>query len=241
MSLCLAVVSGKGGTGKSTVSSGLAIAFSRMRKSVLLVDLDKGLKCLDTYFGVEKDVIFDLSDSIESGIYENAFYYPEQYGGKICIVPSPPQEKSIDKEKFADFVGFCKTKFDIIIFDHSAGLDFELTKDIDDINYICVTNSDPLSLKDASIVKQKLINKKTFLIINKFDVELVMNRTYKNIDSMIDCSTIRLIGIIPDMPDLKFFPVYGKIKKRGRTIKALNRIAGRLMGEDIALPRPKNI
>lgn len=241
MNLCLAVVSGKGGTGKSTVSSGLAITFSRMGKRVLLVDLDKGLRCLDTYFGIEKDVVFDLSDILHNKAYEDAFYYPEMYNKMICIVPSPPQEKEIDIPNFLKFVKYCKSKFDVIIFDHSAGLDFSLTENIPDIKYLCVTNSDPLSLKDASLVKQKLIDKKIFLIINKFDVELIMDHTYKNIDDMIDCSTIRLIGIVPDMPDLKFFPVYGKIKKRGRTFRALNRIAGRLKGEDIPLPRPKNI
>ncbi|MBO4468135.1 MAG: tyrosine-protein kinase family protein, partial [Clostridia bacterium] len=52
MSLCLAVVSGKGGTGKSTVSCGLATSFSRKGNSVLIVDLDKGLRCIDSYFGI---------------------------------------------------------------------------------------------------------------------------------------------------------------------------------------------
>ena len=59
MSRVFAVTSGKGGVGKSTFSIGLAVAFSRMKKRVLLVDMDEGLRCLDLMLGVDKDIVFD--------------------------------------------------------------------------------------------------------------------------------------------------------------------------------------
>ena len=64
MSLNLAIVSGKGGTGKSTVSCGLALSLARMNKRVILIDLDAGLRCLDMFFGIEENIVFLPSDCI---------------------------------------------------------------------------------------------------------------------------------------------------------------------------------
>ena len=49
----LAVASGKGGVGKSFISSSLAICFSRMAHKVTLVDLDLGSANVHTYFGAQ--------------------------------------------------------------------------------------------------------------------------------------------------------------------------------------------
>ena len=239
MSLCLAVVSGKGGTGKSTVSCGLATSFSRKGNSVLIVDLDKGLRCIDSYFGIDDNVVYDLSDAFLNGDPSDAFYSVDDEKN-LFIVPSPPADFNIDPKDFSSFLEKCRAKFDIIILDLPAGLDFSLIEGIKDIKYVCVTNQDPVSIKDAAAVKNRL-DVPPLLILNKFDVELLSNKRFSNIDDMIDGSGIRLLGIIPDTPEMKLFHVVNKFKKRGRTIKALNRITGRLSGESITLPRPDNI
>lgn len=241
MGLIFAIASGKGGTGKSTVSCGLAVSFARKGKKVLIVDLDKGLRCIDTYFGIEEKVVYDLSDAFVGGReYKDVFYCAGE-NNDITVVPSPSVDSSIDPEKFADFIENCSHDYDVIILDLSAGLDFSLLCNIPKIKYICVVNQDPISIKDAGVVKERLNDEKVYLIINKFDVDLILKEKYQNIDEMIDESSVQLIGIIPETYDLKLFPITHKLKKRGRTVRALNRITGRLMGENIHLPRPENI
>ncbi|MCQ2451012.1 MAG: AAA family ATPase [Clostridia bacterium] len=241
MGLIFAIASGKGGTGKSTVSCGLAASFARKGKKVLIVDLDKGLRCIDTYFGIEEKVVYDLSDAFARGRdYKDVFYFAGE-NNDITVVPSASVDSSIDPNDFADFIEKCSNDYDVIILDLSAGLDFSLLSNIPKIRYICVANQDPISLKDAGVVKERLNDEKLYLIINKFDVDLILKEKYQNIDEMIDQSGIQLIGIIPETYDLKLFPITHKLKKRGRTVKALNRITGRLIGESIRLPRPENI
>ena len=63
MGYCYAVTSGKGGTGKSTVSVGLATAFAAKGKRTLLIDMDEGLRCLDILLGAENRLVFDLADT----------------------------------------------------------------------------------------------------------------------------------------------------------------------------------
>ncbi|MEG1027549.1 MAG: P-loop NTPase, partial [Oscillospiraceae bacterium] len=62
MAKIISVVSGKGGTGKSTISAGLALSLSNEDKKVLIVDFDIGLRALDIMLGVENSVVFDLGD-----------------------------------------------------------------------------------------------------------------------------------------------------------------------------------
>ena len=54
MGRLLAVTSGKGGVGKSSVSVNIANSLSEMGNSVLLVDLDAGMRCLDLMLGAKE-------------------------------------------------------------------------------------------------------------------------------------------------------------------------------------------
>ena len=74
MNNTFATVSGKGGVGKSTFSVGLGLAFARLNKRVLLVDLDAGLRCLDLMLGVDEAAVFDLSDILNGKEIASAVY-----------------------------------------------------------------------------------------------------------------------------------------------------------------------
>ena len=62
MSKIIAVTSGKGGTGKSTVCAGLGYTLAKQGHRTLLIELDFGLRCLDIMFGMENDIKNDLGD-----------------------------------------------------------------------------------------------------------------------------------------------------------------------------------
>ena len=243
MAICLATTSGKGGTGKSTVSCGLSLAFSKMGKSVLLIDMDEGLRCLDLLLGVDHNVVFDLSDILDGAPLSNGIY-TLPYNNLISVVPAPNKVGNINADALSVFAQKVKSMFDVVIFDFPAGLDFSLYTAIgDDTQFLTVCNPDPVSVRDAGAVCESLPKTKNDarLIINRFDAEYIKKKIYSNIDDIIDISGFRLVGLVPQSHELALLSVTHNVKPKTKAFKSLYRIAKRLCGEDIKLPKIKKI
>ena len=61
----IAITSGKGGAGKTTVTANLGAALSELGKKVLLVDGDIGFGDLDLALGLENKVVYNIVDVVE--------------------------------------------------------------------------------------------------------------------------------------------------------------------------------
>ena len=62
MGKVMVISSGKGGTGKSTVTAGLGAALVRRGNRVLLIDCDAGMRGIDLMLGVSGELVFDIAD-----------------------------------------------------------------------------------------------------------------------------------------------------------------------------------
>ena len=58
----IAVVSGKGGTGKTTFTSNIGFALASLGKKVLCLDCDITLRNLDLALGLSDSALMDFSD-----------------------------------------------------------------------------------------------------------------------------------------------------------------------------------
>ena len=74
----IAVLSGKGGTGKTSVCAGLATALSQMGKKVLCIDCDVGLRNLDIALGIPEIGALSFLD-ICSGDYTRSYELLRDY------------------------------------------------------------------------------------------------------------------------------------------------------------------
>lgn len=237
-----ATTSGKGGVGKSSIAVGLGMAFASMGKKVLLVDMDEGLRCLDLLLGVEESAVFDLGDALRSGDVENsAFPCPTE---NLSLIPAPAFAGQIEDEPFKAFALKAAALFEIVIFDFPAGLDFRLYSLLPPKTvFLTVATADPVSIRSAAAVSLKLeeLGLKARLIINRFDLKEHRKRKLKSIDGIIDFSSLRLLGIIPKTQEITCICSKHKLKKRSPVFKAFSRIASRLDGADIHLPKLKKI
>lgn len=243
MGQVFAVTSGKGGVGKSTVCVGLAYAFLKLNKKVLLVDMDEGLRCLDLMLGVDKSAVFDLSDILMGRETEDAVYKVDGADG-LYLIPAPAEIGKIDAFGFSAFAKNVAGLYDEVIFDFPAGMDFSLYGSLpEETLFLTVAVPDPVSIRDAAAVSAKLgeISCNSRLIINNFTYSFVKRNLHRNIDDIIDGAGLQLIGVIPHSEELGFISVTHKIKRRGRAAAAFLRTAKRLCGEHILLPRPKKI
>ncbi len=237
-----ATTSGKGGVGKSSVAVGLGLALSRMGKSVLLVDMDEGLRCLDILLGIDESAVLDLSDALETENIKDIIYSSNE--NNLYLVPAPTVVGKIDKERLSCFAKKVSELFDAVIFDFPAGLDFSLYTALPKSTlFLGIATPDPVSVRDSSAVGEKLesLGLKSRLIINRFNLKTHKKRRLLGIDGMIDTSSMQLLGIVPESEDISLLALTHTIKKRSKTGKAFLRIAGRLQYKNIPLKKLKKI
>lgn len=243
MSQVYAVTSGKGGVGKSTVAVGLAFAFTKLNKKTLLVDMDEGLRCLDLMLGADESAVFDLSDILIGREMSDAVYEAESIKG-LYLIPAPSDTGRIDAFSFSGFVKQAAEKFDVVIFDFPAGIDFSLYNCLPGGTlFLTVAVPDPVSVRDAATVSEKLsdISCPSRLIINNFSYSLIRRRLFRNIDDIIDSAGLQLLGVVPHSEELMLLSVRHSLKPNGKPMAAFLRIAKRLCGEHIFLPKLKKI
>ena len=244
MDKLFAVTSGKGGVGKSTLSAGVAAALANMGSSVLLIDLDEGLRCLDLMLGVSENIVFDLADVLGGANAQSAIYPVPDCKG-LYLMPAPARHGEIDPELFGAFLREALLNFDKVVVDFPAGIDFTLYKALPDYTvFLTVCTGEPVSLRDAALVGEKLAEEgknNVRLVINRFDVAYIKDGIYSSIDDMIDRAGIRLVGIVPFDISLSLSFAASKLPKKGNAKKAFDRIAKRLCGQDVKLPRPHKI
>ena len=243
MGKVIAVASGKGGVGKSTVSAGLGRAIAENGKRVLLVDCDSGLRCLDKLTGIGETLVYDISDAIFGRCSVNEAIYPAEGCEGLFVLPASMEgEGSITEAMLTPFINSIKDYFDFVIMDSPAGIGMGFLSAVGPSETVLVVcNPDPISAASANTVRkilEKIGDKDKRLIINRFNPEYFKKlKAMKDLDSVIDATGLRLLGLIPEDPSLiAQFLEGGKVKNKSETMQALRRTASRLQGFAVPFP-----
>ncbi len=241
MAKIFTVVSGKGGVGKSTFCSNIAIALGDIGKNVLLIDGDISLRSLDLLLSVDEMVLYDWSDVIENRCDPDKarLFYNE----KVQLLPAPLNyEEELTYEKFKALLNIYSQNYDYIFIDAPAGvgkLPEIYAKNSN--SCIIVATADEVSARSAQVAGDKLIKlgikeDNLRLIINRFDKKAVKQGKLLNIDDVIDRTYLRLLGIVPEDKNLMYASVTEKGISQYSDVKiAFANIAGRISGKEIPL------
>ena len=241
----LAVLSGKGGTGKTSVCAGIASALAEAGRKVLCVDCDVGLRNLDISLGLADGCALSFLDVV-SGSYDLSQAARHPLYPSLCVLTAPrncPVER-IDTGALCTMLRQARQEFDFVLLDAPAGVDagFRLVSAAAG-RFLLVTGFGPASVRDAARVGELLElqgKQDVRLIVNRVDREM-LSTVRITIDDVMDDAGLPLAGIIPEDPCVTLAASFGKpllrYAPRCPAAKACRRIAKRVQGfhEPIAL------
>lgn len=198
----IAVLSGKGGTGKTSVCAGVGTALAQMGLQVLCIDCDVGLRNLDIALGISQLGALSFWE-VCRGDYglEQATKHPVYPNLHFLTAPMDCPAQSIDPVEFSAMLRKARQQFHYILLDAPAGIDagFRLAAGSAD-RILLVTGADPAAIRDAAQAGEKLE------IMGKTNVRIVVNRISKKmaaamnltVDDIMDEAGLPLLGLVPE-------------------------------------------
>ena len=185
----VAILSGKGGVGKSNLAVNLALALAEQDYRVVLLDADLGLANIDVLFGVIPK--FNLSHVMrgEKELPDILF----KVGERISIIPGGAGLRELadldeaNQSWIIDRMSVLGDNADVLILDTGAGmhknvLAFSMASD----KTILVTTTEPTAIKDAYSVLKSLF----YASRGEVDIGLVVNMASDERDAQIAASRI---------------------------------------------------
>ena len=242
MGTVIAITSGKGGTGKTSITGGVAASLSLMGRRVLCVDMDIGLRNLDISLGLNDRALMDFSDVAlgRCPLARAAVEHPDLNG--LFLLTSPmTQPASLTADKVRALLEEARSGYDYILIDAPAGLGggFRLATCAADLAIVIATN-DASSLRDAQRTVAELDHLRTIhLVMNRIQAKL-LRKLRATIDDAMDAAGLPLIGVVPEDPQVILCANLGQPLttrgKRGAALACWN-IARRLEGHRVPIMR----
>ena len=236
----IAFLSGKGGTGKSSLCAGIATALAKDGNRVLCIDCDVGLRNLDITLALSSSCAPSFEE-VYRGDYtlEQAAVHPAFPSLHFLTSPVFCNPEDIDADAFSAMLRNARWHYDYILLDAPAGVtdSFRLAAANAD-KVILVTVTDPASIRDAARTAQLLELK------GKRDIRLIVNRINEDIyeavrctvDDVIDQTGVQLLGIVPEDSRVVLAAAFEKplldYGKKGAA-GACRRIAKRIQGYSV--------
>lgn len=244
MGQVLAVISGKGGTGKTSLCAGIASCLAAEGQRVLCIDCDVGLRNLDISLGLSEQAVIPFTAVMDGECAPNdAVQHPGIEGLYLLTAPVTRQPEELDAAAFGRMLEQVRSEFDWCLIDAPAGIGagFRLATQFAD-RAIVVAGADPASLRDAARAADLLMLDdigEMHLVVNRVSAKL-FRQMDATVDDVMDGVGLPLLGIVPEDANVTLAAAAGKPlilhTGRGAAVACLH-IARRLRGRKTPLMR----
>ena len=255
---CIMVCSGKGGTGKSTVSVLLGACLARLGRKVLLIELDSGLRSVDIIAGVYGRTVYDIEDVLCGRCEGAKAVVPSPLYPGLSVISAPYEGGAVEAVPLGRLLVAMRPYFDYVILDTAAGMGapFTAAAAVAD-KALLVLTPDAVALRDGKIVADRLLagtrpQSAVRLVMNRVRRESFgKNRRYTvRYQNAIKSSTsvaptmpvsgdtvgAQLLAVIPESRTLQLAGANGTIPPAGDpAVIAAQAMAKRLCGQRVPL------
>ncbi len=246
MGTVIVVTSGKGGTGKTSLTGGVASCLAVLGYRVLCVDMDIGLRNLDISLGMTDRALMDFTDVAQGRCPLKRAAAPHGTIPRLYLLTAPlslpvPGPGTAQMKQFLEDA---REQFDYVFLDSPAGLGegFRLAVAGSD-RAIVVSTTDASALRDAQRTVAELTRSipRIHLVMNRVRPRL-LRKLHTTIDDAMDAAGLPLLGVVPEDPQVLIAANSGlpliMVSHRGAATAYLN-IARRLTGQKVSIMKIK--
>jgi len=242
----IVITSGKGGVGKTTTTSNLAVALARAGRRVVAVDADIGLRNLDVVMGLENRVVYNFIDVLEGNCRLNQALVRDKRVDNLFLLPAAQTrtKDAVSSEQMEELCALLREEFEYVLIDSPAGIEsgFRNAAVGADEALVIATPEVP-SVRDADRIiglLESMGKAPIRLIVNRLRSQMVRDGEMLDVTDVLDILAIELIGVVPEDDSVV------KSANRGEPLTfsdaspaalAFQRISMRLTGKDVPFPK----
>lgn len=217
----IVVTSGKGGVGKSTLTSNIAYLLSQKKKKVAVLDADIGLANLQVIFNLKPKKTF--MDYLEGECELEDIQLKTSYNNITLIAGKSGYQYSKIKNSMHfdrlvnDLVAL--NKYDVLLIDTGAGLNEQVQEFIDITdNIFAVTTTDPSALTDVYALMKMISMKKNKLMLcfnftAKYDIGASITTSLKNLALKNKLNRNFMVQYMGNVSQMNSISTTGRLRK----------------------------
>ncbi len=242
MGKIIAVVSGKGGTGKTSFTANTALALASMGQQVLCMDCDITLRNLDLALGLSDRALMDFSDVLEGrcALHDAAVRHEKYPSLSLLTAPMADKPLNLSIPQVQSLAHEIRESYDWCLIDAPAGLGqgFRMAACMAD-QVVVITTTDVSAMRDAQRTAAELSafpNGTVHLVVGRVSKKM-LRQLHTTIDDAIDAAGLPLLGVVPEDPDVPFCLNQGAVLRERNyyAARAYENIAKRIMGKKMPL------
>jgi len=237
----ITVASGKGGTGKTTITANLGIALAKMGLNVTILDADITMANLELILGME-----GLPVTLQNVLAGEASITDAVYEGPcgVKVVPAGVSLEGLRKvnpEKLEDILGTLLDRTEILLLDAPAGLEKSAVVALATAEEVLlVVNPEISSITDGlktKYVAERLGTKLLGIVVNRV-ARLSGEIAKKEIEAIFESN---VLVTIPEDPEVRKAAAFGKPvileHPDSPASKAIFELARKIAGTDVRVER----